>query len=407
MLRKRPNPKDVGQRIREARRRAHLTQIELARRVGIRAVPMNSIELGRCLVSTPVLASIAGELKVSVDALLFGYSSALPGTRADAGRDEAGGGGASPDTVCGMGVAEPAALRGQPELVRRLETVACAFLALEDVCGVQKAATLPLSLPFEPSEERVGDLAATVRALLGIGQGVIFDYLELFENAGLRIVFLELPEAVESVAMHDAVHANAMLFVRDGMNPERQLFRMVYGLGRIYEHVRARDASRYGAAARERDGLDADRVARKFAALFLMPETAVRATVRQLGLGPEDWTYSLLLRVKHRFGVSAQALNLRLLELGLISARLQDDLRRRIEAHYAATQHAEPDSTRRVLSPNGRLGDLLLCARERHATEEVHRIAAVLKGLPGMPEDDAEGTKNAKRRGARQRGQGG
>jgi hypothetical protein len=49
-----------------------------------------------------------------------------------------------------------------------------------------------------------------------------------------------------------------------------------------------------------------------------------------LGVVPDDWTYAMLLRFEHRFGVSAQAFGLRLLELGLIAAPRQAELRKRI-----------------------------------------------------------------------------
>jgi len=42
-----------------------------------------------------------------------------------------------------------------------------------------------------------------------------------------------------------------------------------------------------------------------FAATFLMPSGAVTDTVEQLGIRQKQWPYELLLRIKHRFGVSA------------------------------------------------------------------------------------------------------
>ena len=102
----------------------------------------------------------------------------------------------------------------------------------------------------------------------------------------------------------------------------------------------------------------------------------------QLGLGRDDWTYDLLLRIKHRFGVSAQAFLFRLVELGLITDALAVSFRARIERHYSATSYAEPDSTRRILSPNGRLGDLLLAAwRNPDARKETLEIDTRLRRL--------------------------
>ena len=111
-----------------------------------------------------------------------------------------------------------------------------------------------------------------------------------------------------------------------------------------------------------------------------MPASAVRSSVAQLGVKPGGWNYELLLRLKHRFGVSAQAFLMRLGELGLIDKKGGEDLRKKIEAHYQQTAYGEPDATRRVLSPNGRLGDLLLIAsRNPETAEEAREIGKRLR----------------------------
>ena len=103
----------------------------------------------------------------------------------------------------------------------------------------------------------------------------------------------------------------------------------------------------------------------------LGPSEAVHATVRQLGIGPNGWTWDLLLRIKHRFGVSAEAFLYRLGELDLIAKEPAESFKARITEHYKATDYGEPDGTRRILTPNGRLGDLLLLAMpmKEHAVE--------------------------------------
>jgi hypothetical protein len=130
-----------------------------------------------------------------------------------------------------------------------------------------------------------------------------------------------------------------------------------------------------------RGGLDEVHAARKFAACFLMPAVAVRATVSQLGIGPADWTYELLLRIKHRFGVSAESLAIRLEELDLIAAELAVDFKVQIRDYYAAHDYAEPDGCQRRLNYNGRLGDLLLNAQGKPGEpgEEARQIATLLK----------------------------
>ena len=87
--------------------------------------------------------------------------------------------------------------------------------------------------------------------------------------------------------------------------------------------------------------------------------------VLRSGIANAVWAYELLLRIKHRFGVSAESFVIRLEELDPIASELAVDFKRRIREHYAETGFKEPDSSSRIFSPNGRLGDLCLNARGR------------------------------------------
>ena len=392
----------IGERIKALRRLRHLTQAELARRIGICAGPMNALEKGRHIPSGRVLYRLAEVLDTSVDSLLG------LGTRQ--------GGASTPDVP--QYVAEPnasygvasatgawptaimAALPDDPALGESerttLDLIIRSFLALEDLCGAQKIAHIPLYVPFSRTVSGVEMWVQQVRQVLGVGPAVIFDYLELLENAGLRIVFCPFPDRLQSVSFYDAKNANAFLIVRQGMNAERQLFELIKRLACIYIHTR----SAYGRLPAVEAGtgvLDDIHAARQFAALFLMPATAVRTSVAQLGIKPDGWTYELLLRLKHRFGVSAQSFLIRLGELQLIEEKAAAGLKGRIEAHYQRTRYGEPDATRRILSPNGRLGDLLsIASRNKETSEEAVAIGRTLRGLKleGLFSDcDSEGMK--------------
>jgi Zn-dependent peptidase ImmA (M78 family) len=112
-----------------------------------------------------------------------------------------------------------------------------------------------------------------------------------------------------------------------------------------------------------------------------MPAEAVHATVRQVGVRYDGWTWEMLLRLKHRFGVSAETFLYRLGELDLIAPTQLAACKKRILTHYAATHHAEPDGSLRLLAQNGRLGDLLLESQTRAGgdQEEVRSVMALLK----------------------------
>ncbi len=120
--------------------------------------------------------------------------------------------------------------------------------------------------------------------------------------------------------------------------------------------------------------------ANRFAATFLMPKKSVCDTVNQLGIQKKHWSYELLLRIKHRFGISAEAFLYRLNELDLIDPALIEPLRKKIFDHYDKTTFGEPDFSRRLLTPNGRLWDLMLTGKKvDDGRDEVLRIEQTLK----------------------------
>jgi transcriptional regulator with XRE-family HTH domain/Zn-dependent peptidase ImmA (M78 family) len=357
---------ELGKRIRLLRRSRHWTQAELAAKVGIRTGPMNYLENGHHLPSVPVLCKLAAIFDVPVDQLLGKESHTYLSREPEA----AYGGQVRQSEDCKWVGAQD--YRAQHAMLVRfdpvktqltdaqldsLEEAIDAFFALEDIRGVQKQAQIPLQIRLPLHEAGFERFVGQVRGLLGVNEAVIFDYLELLENAGLRIVFLPLSENIESLSCYDRANANAFIFVNsEGLSIERQLFRLGYELGRVYLYNGGtRGSMQIGT-------LDAEHAARRFAALFLMPAEAVLSSVRQVGVGPEQWTWEMLMRLKHRFGVSAEAFLYRLGELELISNAVLLRLKNEIHAYYAAHQNTEPDQSRRILTPNGRLGDLLLSA---------------------------------------------
>ena len=260
-----------------------------------------------------------------------------------------------------------------------------AICSLEDICEAPKQAMIPLNLSFEATASGIENLVIMVRDLMGIGSAIVFDYIELFESMGFRVVFVPFPKEMESLSFFDMKNQNAFFFIRSNMKAERQFFQLMYQLWNIFFLSWAK---RTGQSPFPEDGeapgsndpvptgiLTRDQAARYFATLFLMPEQSVLKLVSQLGIHSHRWTYELLLRIKHRFGVSAEAFLYRLRELSLIDPVIYDQLREKIMSHYAETNRSEPGSTRCILTSNGRIWDLLHIARSISGfTEDVMQI---------------------------------
>ncbi|MCK5835459.1 MAG: ImmA/IrrE family metallo-endopeptidase, partial [Lentisphaeria bacterium] len=162
---------------------------------------------------------------------------------------------------------------------------------------------------------------------------------------------------LSSFSYFDAPNQNAFFFVNSTLNPERQLFSLAFELGMIYMW------EQYMSSNQEDTDFDVIKAARKFAAFFLMPRETIKRTVKQLGISPSEWTYELLIRIKHRFGVSAESFLYRLNELDLIDKMPFTKIKKEILDFYDQNKFKEPGSSKRTPNHNGRLLDLLQLAQ--------------------------------------------
>ncbi len=359
----------IGRNIRFLRRSRNWTLEDLSSRIGIHKVALGRIERGINLPSAMVIYHLSSAFNVKVDTL-FSHDS-LHQAPVETGDNS--------DT-CFISL-DPDRSPLSNSLLGACQEIMAAFHALEDICRVPKHATVPLSIPFDPSYAGMEELAARIRAYLCTGDAVVFDYFELFENAGLRAIIFPFPRGAattESVSFYEPAFHNAFFFLNSRNNAEKQIFSITRELGSILVSNQInRQKKALFPQSKDDDGrpINPVRAAGRFAATFLMPELAVRDTVSQLGVSKDAWSWDLLMRIKHRFGVSAQAFLYRLHELDLISDPARNTLDTQIKQFYNTNGPIEPDASRRCLTPNGRFFDLLLTAETiEDAQHEVKNI---------------------------------
>jgi Zn-dependent peptidase ImmA (M78 family)/transcriptional regulator with XRE-family HTH domain len=364
----------IGSNIRFLRRSRNWTLEDLSSRIGIHKVALGRIERGLNLPSAIVIYHLSSAFNVPVDTLF----SPDPLHQAPVETSD------TSDTCFISLDQDPTPL--PKTLMDACREIMAAFHALEDICQVPKHATVPLSIPFDPSYAGMEQLAARMRTYLSTGDAVVFDYFELFENAGLRVIIFPFPRGttkMDAVSFYEPAFHNAFFFLNSRNNPEKQLFSLTRELGSILisNQIERQKTPLLPQSPEDIDRpINPARAAGRFAATFLMPEPAVLATVSQLGVSKDAWSWDLLLRIKHRFGVSAQAFLYRLHELDLISDPTKDSLDIQITEFYAANGLIEPDSTRRCLTPNGRFFDLLLTAQGLDsAQEDIKEIKRAVK----------------------------
>lgn len=127
---------------------------------------------------------------------------------------------------------------------------------------------------------------------------VVGTFVKLFENFGLRIILFSFGRGathIDSISFYEPTFHNAFFFLNSRPKPEKQLFSLSCELGKILISNQMRlgntplfvNGNKHPETGRP---ITPDRAARRFAATFLMPETAVRSTVGQLGISAEGWS---------------------------------------------------------------------------------------------------------------------
>ena len=252
---------------------------------------------------------------------------------------------------------------------------------VERAAGVMPRALIQLTLPILPTAQGAGLLARHVRTMLGIGDAVCYDYFELLARHGIRTLELVLPDEVGSLSLYESSLNQATIFISSGCastqnTPERKIYSLVTELANILM-----DNARHAAILENVPAsqlLSDEKFNRHFAALFLIPAEAVQETMRQYRLTPERWNYDLMLSVKNRFGVSAQAFCYRLLELEHITEALAAEFRTRIESHYEEVRKSATPSPTNALT-HSRTNALL--PFEPSPTDRATRLNAFLCDL--------------------------
>ena len=362
----------IGKNIRLFRRERNWTLNQLASKIGIQEGPLGRIERGVNLPSAMVIYNLTQALDIPANAL---FAADFPQARA-----------ATSDKGPVFVIIDSDSTLPPKCFLSACQKLMSSFHALEDILNVQKYAQTPLFIPFESEYAGMEQLSSQVRDAMGIGNAVIFDYLELFEMFGLRVLsfpFMKSADSFDAVSFYEPIHQNAFFFINTKKNSEKQLFSLATELGKIliFNQMKIRNDNLFPdiKSKSELRPINPIRAAKHFAATFLMPETAVRATVRQLGITPAAWTWELLLRIKHRFGISIEAFIYRLVELDLITKELTQTYLKKIQAHYKQTNFDEPGACRRLLNVNGRFFDLLLTADTiESAKDEIKVIKKVV-----------------------------
>ena len=326
----------IGETIIQVRKRLGLSQVALARELGMTKAQLCKIEKGSSNPRPETVSRLATALNLTTDELLAAeirgrsLSPYLPIRKACVGLSE----------VC-----ERVARNEHP-----LDQV-------EDERGVCVATTLPLVYAFLAQPHASEVLARTLRDALGVGTAAFSDLIWTLEFANVRIHRFVLPEGTLSASWWQSDRETLSVVLDQNETPERQLYRLAYELGAA---CLFRSCGNTAVAETKRE----HRFLAEFAADFLMPAAAIADMVAKVGIRRDTWTWRQLCLFKSHFGVSAEAFAFRLEELGLIMPSLRLRLRDNLRAYYKEHPEAmEPSPESQPHRLGGRC-EILMSTRE-------------------------------------------
>ena len=168
------------------------------------------------------------------------------------------------------------------------------------------------------------DLATEERNRLGIGDGPIRQLREVLEiEVGLRVFLLPLPRQVAGLFVYVDELGGCI-----GVNISHPSERRHWTMAHEYAHYLAsRDRAEVTPVSYRRQPPESERFADAFAANFLMPRSGLSRRFHELKRSKEDKvTPATLVQLAHAYGVSVQALTLRLEDLKLVAPGTWDRL---------------------------------------------------------------------------------
>jgi Zn-dependent peptidase ImmA (M78 family)/DNA-binding XRE family transcriptional regulator len=278
----------IGQRLRLARARAGLSLRDLSGRIDnlVSAQAIGKYERDEMVPGSRVLIALAEALDVS-ESYLVGQGEVeledveFRSDKTTSARDSA---------------------RVKAAVIDHLER----YLVIEEILqAASQDWDRPRGSPFPVVEVAGAELAAkNVRDYWGLGLNPIPNLVEFLEEKGIKVLALDLPEAFSGLTCWVRRKRDGrvpVIVINSNHSGERERFTICHELGHMLLEVG--------------EGLDAEKVAHRFAGSFLMPAEVVWA---EIGKHRNSMSLGELFALKRLVGLSVQAVAYRCKDLGII-----------------------------------------------------------------------------------------
>lgn len=289
--------REIGQRLRVARKVARLTQAEAADSIRVARTTLVAIEQGRRRVATRELQDLSFLYGTSANAILRREAVHL-------------------DLVPRFRRLRRRADQATDDAARLLTDLVAAEVELENALGVERHRNYPREKPILPGDvdTQAEDDAQDLRDWLGLGAGPVKNIVSLVElDLGIRVHLRPLDGHISGLfAYEDAV--GACMLLNSNHPSSRRAYTIAHELGHFTSTRREPGVLRSDNSPRSRE----ERYANRFARAFLTPARAVRQRFEELTAGHSHLTRRHVILLAHCFRVSREAMVRRLEELELV-----------------------------------------------------------------------------------------
>ncbi len=300
----------LGVELQAARKRSGMRQEDAAAILGVSRTTITAIENGKRRITAPELFKLARAYKCQLSDFVRERPHVHP----------------SPEQFRGPDALSEADQQAIEPHVGTLIEYARTYVELEHILQSPLARRYPAEYSTKGPIERVAErIAIEERQRLSLGDGPIGNLRDTLEQCvGLRIFYMPLPNGFSEIYIYDDV-LGGCLAVNQNHPEERRRWSLAHG----YLHFLAHRTSPDVYKEENRRFSPGERLADAFARFFLMPSNSLMRSYNDIVDAGNSFSPSDLLTMAHFYGVSVEALALRLEDMDLLPTGTWQSLKKR------------------------------------------------------------------------------
>ncbi len=282
-----------GERLKQARKLAGLTQEELGKRVSVEKMTISKYEAGKIHPSSGTLISLSRALNVDIDYFFRETSVVLRSTPRFRLADPK----------------EKLPKKEEKQIKARTQELLEKYVEIMEIMDISDEMTDYSNLKWDIKDFHadIEALALEVRKKWSLGLDPIDNLMSTAEDNGFKIMLVDGPDNLEAATFPEE-SVGPVIVLRGDAPKERQRFTLAHELGHFFVN----------------DGwCNAEAAANRFAAALLAPKEML---MKDTGDHRTDFTKEELLLLRDKYGMSIPALLVRMESLKIIDEKMKKKL---------------------------------------------------------------------------------